>query len=137
MPSILSVGKLQEGIYSALTNNHDLGNLITGIYDYIPDNNPFPYITISQVSLVKNNTLGLSGKTLNIDVHIFSDYSGNSVVYSILDQLNVTLDHPDTLPSAEGWDIDYVRFENSDVIVEKEYRHLIAKYELGAHETIT
>jgi hypothetical protein len=87
-----SLNDIQKALYQQMTSDPDLTALITGVFDYVPDNQAFPYIMIS--GFIENpwNTFNRNGKEVTATFHIYSDQKGNKEVYTILNRLNQVLD---------------------------------------------
>lgn len=131
-----TIFNIQKAIYAKLTGDSTLMALITGVLDYIPSNQAFPYVTINDVSVTKQNTFGLKGKDYVVGIQIWSDYQGNAQSMGIFDRIDELLDYQ-TL-TATGWtQIVHCRFEDFDTLIDKvrdkEVRRLVARYRVLAY----
>ena len=109
---------LQQTVFNALDQSSTLQNLVTDVYDFVPEGTAFPYVKIGEQTMVDNGTKNKKGTDFTIEVHTFSRYRGSveiknimSVVYDIL--------HESSL-SVSGADLINMRFEFSDIIKEND-----------------
>ena len=109
---------LQQTVFNALDQSSTLQNLVTDVYDFVPEGTAFPYVKIGEQTMVDNGTKNKQGTDFTIEVHTFSRYRGSveiknimSVVYDIL--------HESSL-SVSGADLNNMRFEFSDIIKEND-----------------
>ena len=109
---------LQQTVFNALDQSSTLQNLVTDVYDFVPEGTAFPYVKIGEQTMVDNGTKDKKGSDFTIEVHTFSRYRGSveiknimSVVYDIL--------HESSL-SVSGASLINMRFEFSDIIKEND-----------------
>ena len=109
---------LRQTVFNALDQSSTLQNLVTDVYDFVPEGTAFPYVKIGEQTMVDNGTKNKQGTDFTIEVHTFSRYRGSveiknimSVVYDIL--------HESSL-SVSGADLINMRFEFSDIIKEND-----------------
>ena len=109
---------LQQTVFNALDQSSTLQNLVTDVYDFVPEGTAFPYVKIGEQTMVDNGTKNKQGTDFTIEVHTFSRYRGSveiknimSVVYDIL--------HESSL-SVSGASLINMRFEFSDIIKEND-----------------
>ena len=109
---------LQQTVFNAVDQSSNLQNLVTDVYDFVPESTAFPYVKIGEQTMVDNGTKDKKGSDFTIEVHTFSRYRGSveiknimSVVYDIL--------HESSL-SVSGASLVNMRFEFSDIIKEND-----------------
>ena len=109
---------LQQTVFTALDQSSTLQNLVTDVYDFVPESTAFPYVKIGEQTMVDDGTKDKKGSDFTIEVHTFSRYRGSveiknimSVVYDIL--------HESSL-SVSGASLVNMRFEFSDIIKEND-----------------
>ena len=109
---------LQQTVFNALDQSSTLQNLVTDVYDFVPESTALPYVKIGEQTMVDNGTKDKKGSDFTIEVHTFSRYRGSveiknimSVVYDIL--------HESSL-SVSGASLVNMRFEFSDIIKEND-----------------
>jgi|TARA_R110000868_G_scaffold347039_1_gene608137 hypothetical protein len=110
--------ELQQTVFNALDQSSTLQNLVTDVYDFVPESTAFPYVKIGEQTMVDDGTKDKKGSDFTIEVHTFSRYRGSveiknimSVVYDIL--------HESSL-SVSGASLVNMRFEFSDIIKEND-----------------
>ena len=110
--------ELQQTVFNALDQSSTLQNLVTDVYDFVPESTAFPYVKVGEQTMVDNGTKDKKGSDFTIEVHTFSRYRGSveiknimSVVYDIL--------HESSL-SVSGASLVNMRFEFSDIIKEND-----------------
>ena len=109
---------LRRTVFNALDQSSTLQNLVTDVYDFVPESTAFPYVKIGEQTMVDDGTKDKKGSDFTIEVHTFSRYRGSveiknimSVVYDIL--------HESSL-SVSGASLVNMRFEFSDIIKEND-----------------
>tara|TARA_B110000902_G_scaffold194651_1_gene220627 strand:+ start:110 stop:511 length:402 start_codon:yes stop_codon:yes gene_type:complete len=109
---------LQQTVFNALDQSSTLQNLVTDVYDFVPESTAFPYVKIGEQTMVDDGTKDKKGSNFTLEVHTFSRYRGSveiknimSVVYDIL--------HESSL-SVSGASLVNMRFEFSDIIKEND-----------------
>jgi hypothetical protein len=74
---MLATSELQALIYSTLTGNSALSNLVGGrIYDQVPDNKVFPYVTIGESFPGPHHTHSRKGEETLQRIHAWSRAKG-------------------------------------------------------------
>ena len=56
--------ELQKSIFNALDGDSTLQNLVTDVYDFVPENTAFPYVKVGEETSLDNGTKTL--KVMNI-----------------------------------------------------------------------
>ena len=109
---------LQQTVFNALDQSSTLQNLVTDVYDFVPEGTAFPYVKIGEQTMVDNGTKNKQGTDFTIEVHTFSRYRWSveiknimSVVYDILQESSL---------SVSGASLINMRFEFSDIIKEND-----------------
>lgn len=87
--------RLQEAIYTTLKNDTTLSTLVTDVLDYVPENQPTPYIVIGHFTENAENTFTETGRDIIARIHIWSTAKGNEEGLNILDRVVELLDHTD------------------------------------------
>ena len=88
---------LQEAIYSAL-NVSSLNNLVTGVFDTVPDDTTLPVVIIGSQTTNDGATKDLDGRDYIFNVDIYSNYRGmketktiEKEVYSLLHNQSISV----------------------------------------------
>lgn len=106
-----SLNDLQKAIYSKLTSDSALMGMITGVFDYVPDKQGFPYITINDFIENPFNVFGRRGKDVLVTLQIWSDKKGFKTSFDILSRVNTLLD--DAQLTLENHQLISIQFESS------------------------
>jgi len=90
--------ELQKFIYGELSGDVTLMGMVTGIFDFVPQSQAYPFVHIGDTSLSKTTTKGSGEKTrlydgtLQIDVWARPDPIGKAKVYDLLNEVRRVLD---------------------------------------------
>ena len=110
--------ELQKSIFNALDGDSTLQNLVTDVYDFVPENTAFPYVKVGEETSLDNGTKTLQGNEHTLVIHTFSRYRGSKEVKEIMSRIYALL-HECSL-SVTGASLVNLRFEFSDVIKEND-----------------
>lgn len=92
---------LQVAIVEKLRAHAPLTDLVTGIYDDVPDTAPFPYVSLGSIVEFEEDSHTQRGLNVSAVLHIWSSYPGNKETSAILSAVCDALDRqPLTVP---GW----------------------------------
>lgn len=71
------VAPIQRGIFAALVADESLAELVDGrVYDHVPENAVYPYVTVGEAIAAPDNTLDGYGADTVAVVHVWSEYRG-------------------------------------------------------------
>ncbi len=104
---------LQSAIFSQLTADSSLAGLISGVYDHVPDDAIYPFITIGESQMRDNSNVQNAGTDQHISMRIFSREAGRKQAATIMERV-VTLMHQGTL-TVSGQQVLLVRFVSSTI----------------------
>jgi len=99
--------ELQTAVYQMLSNDASLLNLVTGVYDHVTEQTPFPYVYLGEPLLDIDREVkieDIAEETIAIHVYHNQETSGeygNAKVYEILDAVHEALKYKIELPSYE------------------------------------
>ena len=110
--------ELQKSIFNRLDGDSTLQNLVTDVYDFVPENTAFPYVKVGEETSLDNGTKTLQGNEHTLVIHTFSQYRGSKEVKNIMSRIYALL-HESSL-SVSGASLVNLRFEFSDVIKEND-----------------
>ncbi|MER7963607.1 DUF3168 domain-containing protein [Streptomyces ardesiacus] len=121
---------VQTAIYGRLKNDAALSGMISGVYDYVPEEAAYPFVVIGEALETPDNRHGGFGRETVVTLHVWSRYQGYAQVLRIGARVTALLDHqPLTLP---GLDWIATRFEFSQTLTDPEppgdIRHLVLRY---------
>lgn len=90
---MLATSELQALIHTTLTGNTPLSNLVGGrIYDHVPDNKVFPYISIGECFPGPFRTHSRPGEETLQRIHVWSRAKGFKEAESIAEAIRPLLD---------------------------------------------
>jgi hypothetical protein len=95
---------LQKRLYEILTQDLELMELVTGVFDVVPDEQSFPFIMIGKDTLNDFGSHSTSGFEGSCDVDVYSQAHGlkeakeiASKVYTLLHEIDLALEGFPTL----------------------------------------
>ncbi|MEV7584389.1 DUF3168 domain-containing protein [Streptomyces erythrochromogenes] len=93
MTAPTALGPVQQAVYARLTGDAELKALITGVYDYVPEDVVFDYVTIGEATEIPDNRHGGFGRQTTITLHVWTRYRGHSRGHRITARIVELLDH--------------------------------------------
>lgn len=98
---------LQSKVYQLLTSNSSLMGKITGVFDCVPDNQPFPYITIGEDNYKDFDTHTSNGIDGYFQIDVWTSKNNSTgrktckeiqdQVYMILNDIDLQIDNFSTI----------------------------------------
>lgn len=121
---------IQQSIYGKLTGDAELMNKIKGVFDDVPENQPFPYITIGEMTSGPFRTFSRFGEEITIMLHIWSRYKGFKEASEILADMNRLL--ADQALEVPGYDVVACFYEFSQTMRDEDgiTRHIPVRYRI-------
>lgn len=83
---------LQQAIHARLTGRPQLMDLVSGVYDEVPETAAFPYVSYGSITESVADAHNQRGLDVSVVLHIWSKYRGFKEAALILDQLDAALD---------------------------------------------
>jgi|TARA_B110000240_G_C13363527_1_gene395033 hypothetical protein len=119
---------LQEALYARLNGDSTLGNLVTGVYDAVPEDTVLPSVVIGEGTTVDNATKTLDMRDYVFQVDIWSSYQGMKESKNIMQRV-YTLLHQYSL-DVSGADLIDLRCEFTTQVLESDgtIRHGIMRF---------
>lgn len=111
-----SLWELQKAIFERLTEDPEIANKVTGIYDKVSEDTPKPYCTIGEPDMVPFETKSSFGEETTIVIHVWSDYNGKKETYDILNLILKALTKP--LSIGSGFSLFKSKVEGMQVITD-------------------
>lgn len=102
-----SLGAIQEAIYQILTQDAALMDMVTGVFDFVPDNENYPYVQIGEFTTGPFQTYDRYGQEVTVTIHAYSQrigpnaYQGMARVDEIMNRIQFLLAR--TYFPVEGW----------------------------------
>lgn len=123
---------VQSAVYARLKGDATLTGMISGVYDYVPEDATYPFVVIGEALETPDNRHGGFGRQTVITLHAWSRYQGYAQVLRIGARVTELLDHqPLTIP---GLSWIATRFEFSQTLTDPEppgdIRHLVLRYRI-------
>lgn len=117
-----SLIELQTAIVSRLTGDEYLMDIVSGIYDDVPQDAESPYVVVGEASETAMNTFNRKGRESTLTIHIYSEYEGFKEGLRILERLTELLDgEPLTLATQH---LVHLIFDNVQTIDGETFKHL-------------
>ena len=123
---------VQAAVYARLTGDATLTGMISGVYDYVPENAAYPFVVIGEALETPDNRHGGFGRQTVITLHVWSRYQGYAQVLRIGARVTALLDHQPLDMPGLSWIA--TRFEFSQTLTDPEppgdIRHLVLRYRI-------
>lgn len=118
--------ELQKGIFQHLSSDPILSAKVKGVFDSVDEGQTFPYVTISEPSMLPFTTKQKFGEELSIVIHAWSTYSGKK---EAVDILNLCLASLSTRMTLNGFTVRKVHVDEIRVFDDADPRikHGIAR----------
>jgi hypothetical protein len=113
-----SLWALQAAIYTALNDDSTLGALISGVYDYVPQETEKDYVVIGEQSGTDWDTKTFQGWEDEISIHTFTEGRGKKDCKAIMDEIYRIL-HGQALTVA-GFNLLFIRQEFVTLLQEED-----------------
>lgn len=94
---------LRQALYNRLTEDATLAGMVTGVFDYVPETQAFPYIVIGQFTEAPDHTFTEEGRVVTGALHVWSDKKSDMELLEIVDRLTTLLDHNEF--TVAGWNM--------------------------------
>ncbi len=75
---------LQKAIFQRLSSDSTLSGMVTGVFDQVPENQPYPYVVIGEPNELPFDTKNTFGEEISLVIHVWSKYPGKKEAYNIL-----------------------------------------------------
>ena len=123
---------IQQAIYNILTNDSTLMTKVTGVFDFVPDNQDYPYVTIGEATSIPYETYDRYGEEVSVVLHVWSRYRGMKQVNEIMDDCKRLLARKSF--AVTGWQNISCFHDFSEVIREPdgETRHGVIRFRILA-----
>lgn len=83
---------LQQALYTKLTADTAFMDLVTGLFDEVPEEQAFPYVSFGSITEAVDDAHNARGLAVNVVLHIWSKYRGFREAAEILAALDAALD---------------------------------------------
>lgn len=106
---------VQQAIYELFVNDTELMATVTGVFDTLPDDQPYPFITIGDFTTVDESTVEISGMNLTLTIHTWDEGESRLRLKQLMAQIVNLVHHAELedLGSPQIHNIVNVSFEFS------------------------
>ncbi len=73
---MIDAWEIQQAIYTALQADTDLAALVSGVFDYVPEDQVRPYVTIGEDTLTDSSLKDCDAATVEIIINTWTDGPG-------------------------------------------------------------
>lgn len=125
---------LQQAVYSRLSGDATLTTTLSAdVYDNVPSTAVFPYVAIGNVTEGPRDTMGRTGRDLEVTIHIWSQYAGMKQTKEIQNRVDELLDR--WAPTVTGWNATQMQQEFFEVFMDADgvTRHGVSRYGIHIH----
>lgn len=105
---------LLTALYSRLSSDSVLMELVSGVYNHVDDRTAFPYIVLGETTAVADDTHTREGLDVVHTLHVWSQYAGHREAQTILERIRYDL-HNSRLSLSENTCVG-VRCEFLDIL---------------------
>ena len=131
-----SFSYLQKAVYGMLTADAMLMAQVTGIFDFVPDNQAFPYVSIGEFTSAPFETFDRYGQEVTMTVHVWSQriepnaYQGMRQIELIMDSIQRILVRAEI--AVEHWGVVGIWGDFSQTMLDYDgiTRHGILRYRI-------
>jgi hypothetical protein len=127
--------ELQKAVYAQLTGDATLMAKVTGVFDAVPDDQAFPYVTIGDETETGFNAFSKTGKAVVLTLHVWSQYRGFKQADEILVRINELLDG--AALTVTGYTSTAMQFMSSEHLRDPDglTRHVVARFNCLVRES--
>lgn len=93
MSSLSALLPVQQAIYQLLASDGQFMDLVTGVYDYVPEQAAYPYTVVGDAIETPDNRHAGYGSETVVALHHWSRYRGYAQVLEIGARASALLDH--------------------------------------------
>ncbi|MFE9381777.1 DUF3168 domain-containing protein [Streptomyces sp. NPDC007025] len=119
---------LQTALYQKLTASTALTALVSGVYDEVPEDAAFPYVSFGSMTETPADAHDGQGLDVLVVLHVWSKAPGSGEAYDVFAALDAALDRvPLTVP---GWSDVSIRHEQHEAVQDPDpdVRHINSQY---------
>ncbi|MDN3021537.1 DUF3168 domain-containing protein [Streptomyces sp. S.PB5] len=86
-------GPVQDAVLAVLTADAELMALVKGVFDWVKEKQPYPYVVLGESIETPDNTHDSHGSNTVITLHVWSQYRGFHQARTIVTRLRALLEH--------------------------------------------
>lgn len=84
---------VQDAVLAVLQDDSTLTDLIEGVFDWVREKQPYPYVVIGEAIETPDNTHDSHGSQTVVTLHVWSQYHGYAQALQIASRLRALLEH--------------------------------------------
>lgn len=84
---------ITRAVYQVLHGDAELKAMVTGVFDYVPEDVAFDYVVIGEATEIPDNAHGMYGWQTTLTLHIWTRYRGYATALGVLARVVALLDH--------------------------------------------
>ncbi|MCM8550070.1 DUF3168 domain-containing protein [Streptomyces sp. STCH 565 A] len=84
---------VQDAVLAVLQGDSALMDLIEGVFDWVREKQPYPYVVIGEAIETPDNTHDSHGSQTVVTLHVWSKYRGYSQALRVASRLRALLEH--------------------------------------------
>lgn len=107
---------LQQSLYDKLSKDPILTTKITGVFDAVPKDQQYPYITLGEDTSRDWGTKTNNGEEITHTLHVWSRYNGKKEVKEIMSLILESLSQPLVLTG--GFFVDFSKVDLMEVFID-------------------
>jgi hypothetical protein len=114
----LSQYALQAALHQALSSDTALMDAVTGIYDFVPADTAYPYVTLGSMRGSDISAVAVQLTQIDVTIHVYSRERGRKEAAEIMRRLQTVLE--EEAPEPEGFGLVTLRLLNSEITQERD-----------------
>ena len=125
---------IQVAVRNALLADTDITDVVTGVYDHVPETAGFPYITVGEATETSDNTHNTFGHQTTVTLHIWTRQRGHKQGLELLQSVKAALDRQPL--TVDGRHTVLIRHEFTQTLrdPDPEVRHIPARFRVITQE---
>lgn len=105
-------------IHGVLSGDGALGDMIGGVFDFVPARTAYPYVVLGDVRSTDASTVAATIRRVELSLHVYSRARGRKEAGDIMARIHALLH--DTTPAVEGGACVDMRVANSELRLERD-----------------
>lgn len=120
--------ELQKAVFAKLDGDATLGDLISGVFDHVPAEQAFPYVTVGDDTAVWSGAMTVDGQEHTLTMHVWSRGRGRKEAKEIMDRIHTVLH--DAALTVTGFTFIALRYEFGQTFMDEDglTRHGVMRF---------
>jgi hypothetical protein len=128
---------LQRAMYERMTGDATLTGLVTGVFDHVPEDQAYDYVTLGEIIETADNRHDGYGRSILAIVHVWSKARGYGPGQAIKNRIVELFDHQAL--DVDGQHVVAVRFEQARTLTDPkepgDIRHIPIRFRIDVEQT--